>query len=448
MGNADCRSAPLRYTRPMRVQFVYPSWDRPRDCHPILREVEAYPYIGTPAMGAASLAALTPPGFSVSFHDDRVERVVPRRGPDIVAIPIFTPAADRALEVADGYRALGVTVLAGGIFTSLMPEVVLPHVDALCIGEGEPVWAQMLHDARDKKLQPIYRAGRPWELATAPVPRYELYLEWVDAIRAAGQAVNPVVDFPLQLARGCPMGCSHCVVPHYFGPKLRLFPPEWIRGCFEKFGEMSGRRGATLTEDTTILPTAAVQKHLAEVAEACRDLEPEIAYIGSGPEFIHRAPESFWQSMNLLGVHMVYLMFGFGHTSRDATARDGNAAALQEAVDTVHLIQDRGIEVYASFSVGHDTEDRSVFDKVMEICRLGKVEVAEFAIATPYPGTKAWRKLQAEGRMLGRPWREFNDANVVFQPAQMTPDELLQVYLDLWVEFHESRPANEWPVQI
>ena len=50
--------------------------------------------------------------------------------------------------------------------------------------------------------------------------------------------------------------------------------------------------------------------------------------------------------------------------------------------------------------------------------------------------------------MLGRPWKEFNDANTVFRPSHMTPDELTQVYLDLWVEYHRSRPANRWPVQI
>lgn len=432
----------------MQVNIAYPRWDRPRDCHPILREVEAFPYIGTPSMGAASLAAMTPPGFDVAFADDRVKPIEPGPGPDIVALPIFTPAADRAMELADGYRAAGVKVLAGGIFTSLMPEVVLEHVDAVCIGEGEPVWAQMLTDARDGTLKRVYKAAVPWDLGNAPIPRYELYLDWVDAVRSSGMAVNPVVDFPLQLSRGCPMGCSHCVVPNYMGPKLRLFPPEYVRRCFEKFQSMSGRRGATLTEDTTILPARSVQRHLVEVAKACQDLETEISYIGSGPEFIHQAPPAFWDAMRSLGVHMVYLMFGFGHTSSAATSIDSTPAAMTRAVETVKLVKDNGLEVYGSFSVGHDTEDRTVFDRVMDICRKGNIEVAEFAISTPYPGTKAWKRLKDEGRLLGRPWREFNDANVVFKPAHMTPDELLQVYLDLWVEFHRSRPANRWPVQI
>jgi radical SAM superfamily enzyme YgiQ (UPF0313 family) len=432
----------------MHVHFVYPSWNRPRDNHPELNSVSAHPYIGTPSMAVAALAANMPEGWTCTFHDDRVERVEPGPGPDVVAMPIFTPAADRAIELADGYRAAGVPVMAGGIFTSLMPHVIGPHVDALCIGEGEAVWPQMLNDFVAGELKPVYQATEAWDLGKAPVPRYDLYVDWVDAVRDSGLAINPAVDFPLQLSRGCPLPCSHCVVPHYMGPKLRLVPPEHIRACFETFGSLGGRRGATLTEDTTILPARAVQEHLVAVAKACEDLDTEIAYIGSGPEFIHRAPPSFWESMRSLGVHMVYLMFGFGHTSRDATARDAKPAAVAHAVETVKMIQDNGLEVYGSFSIGHDTEDESVGDRVLEICEQGAIEVAEFAVATPYPGTRAWKSLSEQGRMLDRPWKDFNDANVVFQPAHMTPDALQRVYLDLWTGFHAGRPASPWPVQI
>lgn len=432
----------------MHIQFVYPSWKRPSESHPELATVNAHPYIGTPSMSVAALAANTPPGWTYSFHDDRVERVEPGPGPDLVAMPIFTPAADRAIELADAYRAAGVPVVAGGIFTSLMPHVIGPHVDALCIGEGEGVWPLMLNDFANGCLKPVYEATEVWDLAKAPVPKYELYLDWVDAVRDSGLAINPAVDFPLQLSRGCPMGCSHCVVPHYMGPKLRLTPPEHIRACFEKFATMGGRRGATLTEDTTILPARAVQQHLVDVAKACEDIDTEIAYIGSGPEFIHMAPQSFWESMTSLNVHMVYLMFGFGHTSRDSTSMNATPKAIAHAVETIKMIADHGMEVYASFSIGHDTEDESVADRVLEICHKGEVEVAEFAVATPYPGTRAWKKLSKEGRMLDRPFGDFNDANVVFQPANMSVDALQQTYLNLWKDFHADRPHSKWPVQI
>jgi hypothetical protein len=44
-----------------------------------------------------------------------------------------------------------------------------------------------------------------------------------------------------------------------------------------------------------------------------------------------------------------------------------------------------------------------------------------------------------EERIIDRTWKHYNDANVVFRPEQMTPDELLQGYLRLWREFYRDK---------
>ncbi len=432
----------------MHIQFVYPGWDRPSESHSELADVDANPYLGTPSLAAASLAAVTPPEHEISFLDDRVSRIEPSTDPDLVAMPIFTPAADRAMELADAYRALGVPVMAGGIFTSLMPHVIAPHVDALCIGEGEGVWPQMLADFQAGTLKPVYQAANDLDLGSFPVPRYDLYVRWVDQLREQRRVDYPDLDFPLQLSRGCSMNCDHCVVPHYVGKEIRLVPPEKIRASFESIMSTGQWRGATLIEDVQALPSPKLLKHFEDVARACEDLDTRVAYIGSSPEFIHATKESFFRSARSLGALQVYMMFGFGPTSRAATAHNATRQAVQTAVDTVHRVQDHGMELYGSFAIGQEFEDESVFDRVLEICRLGNISVAEFAVATPYPGTPAWHRLQKEERMLGRPWREFNDANVVYRPHRMSEDRLQQIYLDLWTEFYKDRPRSRWPVQL
>jgi radical SAM superfamily enzyme YgiQ (UPF0313 family) len=433
----------------MHVAFVYSSWDRPSECHPELATVDASPYVGTPSLAAASLAAATPAQHTVTFHDDRVVPVVPDRNVDLVAMPIFTPQADRALALADRYRELGVPVVAGGIFTSLMPDEVAPHVDALCVGEGESVWPTILEDACKGQLKPRYDGnGHLKDLGALAIPRYELYAEWVDELRRQRRADYPDLDFPVQLSRGCPVGCSHCVLPAYLGPKLRLTPPHKVREAFEKILSLGSWRGATLIEDTTTLASPRIQRHLTAVAKACEDLPTRVAYIGSSPQFMRAAPDSMFDALRSLGTLQVYLMFGFGPTSRAATAHDATDEAIQIAVDTVNRIQDHGLEVYGSFAVGQEGEDDSVFDRVLDLCRRSSIRVAEFAVATPYPGTPEFQKLGEQGRLLGRPWSEYNDANVVFRPNRMTPETLQRIYIDLWKEFYRDRPRSRWPVQL
>jgi radical SAM superfamily enzyme YgiQ (UPF0313 family) len=73
---------------------------------------------------------------------------------------------------------------------------------------------------------------------------------------------------------------------------------------------------------------------------------------------------------------------------------------------------------------------------MLEFAARAKIRKAEFAVFTPYPGTPSWLRLEAEGRILHRNWSFYNDANVVFRPARMTPEQLRRSYLRLWRDFY------------
>ena len=62
--------------------------------------------------------------------------------------------------------------------------------------------------------------------------------------------------------------------------------------------------------------------------------------------------------------------------------------------------------------------------------------VLAFFIATPFPGTAFFRRVEAEGR-LHKPidWGKYNCANVVFKPARTTEQEVVDGFTYLWREF-------------
>ena len=136
----------------MKILFVYPSFERHAQSNPELLEfVPAEEYVGPPSLGIASVAACTPEGFEVAFTDDRLTPVGndPPEA-DLYALSFFTPAASRAFEIADGLRALGKKVIAGGVFPTMMPEECARHFDAVVIGEGEAVWPEVCRDAANE----------------------------------------------------------------------------------------------------------------------------------------------------------------------------------------------------------------------------------------------------------------------------------------------------------
>src|SRR5262249_15284002 len=82
-------------------------------------------------------------------------------------------------------RRAGIPVVLGGLHATACADEVLQHCDAVVVGEGEAVWHALLADAEAGSLQRIYRAAYPFDLAQAPVPRFDLPFSmcWIVPLR-------------------------------------------------------------------------------------------------------------------------------------------------------------------------------------------------------------------------------------------------------------------------
>ncbi len=409
----------------MKVLFVYPAFERHAASNPeLLQFVPMNEYLGSPSLGIASLAACTPPEWEIEYRDDRI---VPANTPtdaDLVALSFFTPAAKRGMELADYFRSLGRQVVAGGIFPTMMPDVVAEHVDAVVVGEGEAVWPQVLADAAAKKLLPRYRSG-PVDLTTVPIPRVDLYF---------GTGAD---DYPLQVSRGCGMTCSACAIPGVMDTHIRTFSLDHVVAQLAQL-TAAGVRGC-LTEDTGWFPGAA-RRRMMELfdAVAASGTTAAISYAGISMPMILATSMDFLNRAKAAGVDMFYLVGGFDPiTTRAFTGQDPKA--LERAETCIAKCDDAGIEPYTSFLIGLDDDDEGTVDRMLEFANKTKILKAEFAIFTPYPGTPSWHKMVAADRILHRDWSKYNDANVVFKPAKMSPDALHASYIRLWREFYSTR---------
>lgn len=415
-----------------KILFVYPRFSRHADDHPELLDcVPMNEYLGSPSLGIACMAAVTPRDFEIEFRDDRVVPADTPTDADIVALSMFTPAARRGLELAAYFRSLNKTVVAGGIFPSLMPDEVAPLVDAVIVGEGEQAWPQLLSDFRAGALRSRYASRHPVDLSDVPIPRYDLYL------RAESTRFRPD-DYPVQLSRGCPLACECCALPTSMTSNMRVFELGHVIGQLETLAQ-AGKR-ACLTEDTSWLPGTRGQKHLSRLFDhyiECGD-RAVISYVGISMPMILGAPRTLLDKAKRAGVDMFYLVGGFDPiTKRAFTGQDERM--LPRAHAAIAKCHDVGIEPYTSFLIGGDQDDEGTVDRMLEFARRSEIKKAEFAIYTPYPGTPAWRRLEAQGRILTRDWSKYNDANVVFQPAQMSPERLTGCYVDLWRSFYADR---------
>src|SRR4030042_557487 len=124
------------------------------------------------------LAGITPAEWEVSIVDENLcapdYPSMPR--PDLVGITAFTSQANRAYEVADYFRRLGVPVVMGGIHATMCLDEVMERVDSVVTGEAEGVWPQVLEDARHGCLKRRNDGGLA-EISEVPPARHDLLAE-------------------------------------------------------------------------------------------------------------------------------------------------------------------------------------------------------------------------------------------------------------------------------
>ena len=121
------------------------------------------------------LAALTPPGHTITIVEEAFAPDDINQDVDLVGITVLTELALRAYQIGDAYRRKGVKVVMGGIHPTVLPDEALEHADAVVVGEAEGVWPQLVSDAASGQMQRIYRAGKMTDLKGLPKPRRDLF---------------------------------------------------------------------------------------------------------------------------------------------------------------------------------------------------------------------------------------------------------------------------------
>ena len=120
------------------------------------------------------LAALTPPGHTITIVEEAFAPDDINQDVDLVGITVMTELALRAYHIADTYRQKGVKVVMGGIHPTVLPDEALEHADAVVVGEAEGVWPRLVSDAASGQMQRLYRAGKMTDLKGLPKPRRDL----------------------------------------------------------------------------------------------------------------------------------------------------------------------------------------------------------------------------------------------------------------------------------
>ncbi len=357
-----------------------------------------------PPLGIATVAGACPPHVDVRLVDENVQEIPLDDPVDLVGISVMLAAQSRrAYEIAAAYRERGVPVIIGGLHPSLMPDEALEHADAVVVGEAEPILDRVLADAEAGRLEPLYRA--PWcpDLAGAPAARRDLFDRALYTYRGVSLA-----DL-VQAARGCRYGCYPCCVPTLRGTAFRPRPVEEV---------------------------------VAEIAASDND---KFFLVDNTPSQNPEYYRELFAAIAPLGKRWISHPIADDEASLRAAA-DSGAWYIYQAIDKpsplirerVKRYNDHGIGVEGTILLGKDSHGPDIFERLVEFLLDIDLDIAEFTVLTPFPGSPLFDQMEAQGRILSRDWSRYDAQDVVFQPAQMTPEQLQQGFHDSWDWFYRD----------
>ncbi len=392
----------------MKILFVWP-----RDRHKVYGEKVArkgffYSFMSSMVtfpkpLTFPILAAVTPGEHEIRLIEGSINDVINLNEKfDVAGITCATRYAYSAYEIADELRSKGISAVLGGYHPSALPDEAKEHADAVVIGEAEETWPVLLKDFQNNQLKPFYYQSRPIFAGSVPSP-LNIYPE--------------KTNLDVQATRGCPNKCEFCSITNM--KHGHVFRTRSIDSVVEDIKSIKGKNFGFIDNSLTINPSYTKElfkRMINEGIDKTFSAMGNIDVLGSDEEFLHLSRGA--------GCHAWAV--GLESVSQDSLDSIGKKTNVVEQYPiAIKKIHDYGMIIIGSFVFGFDNDTIDIFGKTDDFVRKSEIDIPDASILTPYPGTPLFDKLDKEGRILTKDWSKYNfNENVVFQPKNMTPDEL------------------------
>jgi hypothetical protein len=368
------------------------------------------PAISMADLAIATVAALAPADFSISLCDEHAAPIDFDRGADFIGITGKVSQWGRMKSVAAEFRRRGRTVIIGGPYASLSPEVVRPHCDILVRGEIEDIAAGLFADLRSGGWKDEYVGTRP-DLRTSPLPRWDLYPN------------HRAMMGTVQTSRGCPFECEFCDVIEYLGRKQRHKPVNQVLAELDQLYRL-GYRTAFLADDNFTVYRARAKELLAAIrdwnarqSDGRIQFTTQISIDAAGDEELLRMCAD-------AGVNHVFIGI---ETPNEESLREAKKRQnlKKNLIDEIQRIVDFGVSVDCGMIVGFDSDDAGIFSRQYEFAMATSVPIFSLGTlvapaATPLHArlAKEGRLIQDESEVIAGPW----STNII--PKLLTREQL------------------------
>lgn len=368
-----------------------------------------------PPLGLITVSSMLPQNWNKRLIDMNVEMLKEKhiKWADCVFISAMSVQLESVKEVIKKCKKRKKRIICGGPLFTEDPEL-FPEVDYLVLNEAETTLPEFLNDLENGNSKRIYTSENYADLSTTPLPDYSLL------------KISRYNTMNIQLTRGCPFSCDFCDITALFGKKVRIKNTLQILTELEVIYKTGWRRNVFFVDDNFIGNKTILKNEILPALIKWMEVR-NFPFSFATEASINLADDDVLMNrMTAAGFSTVFI--GIETTALESLQECGKLQNTnRNLVESVHKIQQKGLEVNGGFILGFDSDTPSVFQQQIDFIKESGIISAMVGLLNAPKRTRLYKRLKNEGRILNESTGNNTDFTLNFTP-KMDKKLLLEGY--------------------
>ena len=359
-----------------------------------------------PPLGLLTVAAMLPEEWEKKLVDLNTTALTDKdlEWADYVFLSAMVAQQDSAREVIDRCQKLGTKIVAGGPFFSPGHEDWWSDdIDHLMLGEAENMLPLFVEDLEKGCARHIYASEEFPDIRKTPVPLWSL----VDR--------KKYLSMSIQYSRGCPFNCEFCDIVILNGQRPRTKDKGQVIAELDALYDMGWRGLVFFVDDNFIGNKRKLKSEILPAIIAWMEEKKRPFWFYTEASINLADDEELMRLMTAAGFNMVFV--GIESPSEESLAECNKLQNRnRDLLASVRMMQNCGLQVQGGFIVGFDSDPLSIFKSQIDFIQKSGIVMAMVGVLMAPPGTRLYKRLKKENRILPECSGDNTDGSTNFIP--------------------------------
>jgi radical SAM superfamily enzyme YgiQ (UPF0313 family) len=381
-------------------------------------------------LGLITVGSLLPASWEKKLVDLNVSRLSDQdiKWADLVFISAMSVQSESVADILAQCKRLNAKIVAGGpLFTEEYDRY--PGIDHLVLNEAEITLPEFLADLGKGEPKRIYKTDQFADITQSPLPDYSLL------------RIKDYATAGIQYSRGCPYDCEFCDITSLLGHRVRTKTVEQIITELDQLYKIRWKGSVFFVDDNFIGHKGKIKNELLPAIIEWMETHKKPFELLTEASINLADDRELMDMMVRAGFSKVFVGV---ETTEEASLNECNKTQNKnrDLIDSIRIIQQNGMEVYAGFIVGFDNDPPGIFKRQIEFIQESGIITAMVGLLNAPRLSRLYRRLSGEGRITSQFSGDNTDYSMNFVPV-MDKNDLMRGYRDIVKNIYSAKPFAE-----